>query len=86
MEPVKVAKMKELTRSNDQVQLSWITAELKARGIPCHVLDQHTSVLDGSVIAIQRRVMVDDDDLDEAKKVLAQAERIAQGDDDGGFA
>lgn len=75
--------MKELTRSNDQVMLSWITAELRARGIACDVLDQHASVLDGSVIAIQRRVMVDDDDLEAAKVVLAEAERIAAGEPDG---
>ena len=75
--------MKELTRSNDQVKLSWITAELQARGIAYDVLDQHASVLDGSVIAIQRRVMVDDDDLEAAKAVLAEAERIAAGDADG---
>lgn len=75
--------MKELTRSNDQVKLSWITAELQARGIAYDVLDQHASVLDGSVIAIQRRVMVDDADLEAAKVVLAEAERIAAGDVDG---
>ena len=75
--------MKELTRSNNPVMLSWITAELRARGIPCDVLDQHASVMDGSVIAIQRRVMVDDDDLEEAKLVLEEAERIARGDADG---
>ena len=75
--------MVELIRTNDPVLLSWLTAALAEIDIETVVLDTHTSVLEGSVSAIQRRLMVDDDDYARAKRVLDQAERIASGDDGG---
>ena len=50
--------MKELLRTNDPVHLSWAMATLAQAGIECLVLDQHTSVVEGSIGAIQRRLMV----------------------------
>lgn len=69
--------MFELVRTNDAVMISWITAELKARNIEILVLDENMSILDGSISAIPRRIMVDDADQDEAKQVLAEADRLA---------
>jgi len=71
--------MYELVRTNDPVLISWLKAELKARRIEVLVLDEHTSILDGSVQAIPRRIMVADADQAEAKLVLAEADRIAAG-------
>lgn len=65
--------MKELLRTNDIVKLSWIRALLADGGIEALVLDQHTSVLEGSAGAIPRRVMVGDDDVERAKRLLADA-------------
>ena len=65
--------MKELLRTNDIVRLSWVRALLADGGIKALVLDQHTSVLEGSAGAIPRRVMVGDDDIDRAKRLLADA-------------
>ena len=65
--------MKELLRSNDPVRLSYVEALLRAAGIASVVLDQHTSIIEGSIGAIQRRVMVEDDDLDSARAVLTDA-------------
>jgi Putative prokaryotic signal transducing protein len=66
--------MKELIRTNDFVRLSWIEALLAAAGIEFIVLDQHASVIEGSVGAIQRRIMVDDDDHRRAARLLLEAE------------
>jgi hypothetical protein len=66
--------MKELLRTNDWVRLSWIEAVLSAVGIETVVLDTHASIVEGSIGAIQRRVMVDDDDLARAQRVLVEAE------------
>ncbi|MDA0676222.1 MAG: DUF2007 domain-containing protein, partial [Proteobacteria bacterium] len=51
--------MVELLRTNDPVLLSWLEATLAAHGIGCVVLDAHTSVVEGSIGAIQRRLMVE---------------------------
>jgi hypothetical protein len=76
--------MKELVRTNDPVLISWLTAALGEASIQAFVLDTHTAVLEGSVAAIQRRVMVADDDFVRASKVLADAEagRYEGGGDD----
>ena len=72
--------MVELTRTNDAVFLSWLVAHLAEQDIAAVVLDQHASVLDGSISAVQRRVMVERADLWRAKRVLAEGEAIATGD------
>lgn len=71
--------MEELTRTNDPVLLSWLTARLADEEIAAVVLDTHTSVVEGSISAIQRRVMVDRRDLFRARALLAEAEAIQTG-------
>ncbi len=65
--------MKELLRTNDVVKLSWLTALLSDAGIEALVLDNNTSILEGSAGAIPRRLMVVDDDYQQAKRVLIAA-------------
>ena len=71
--------MVELTRTNDPVLLSWLIAALAEVRIEAVVLDAHTSVMEGSISAIPRRLMVDDIDLARARRVLAEAEEIGRG-------
>jgi hypothetical protein len=66
--------MKELLRTNDLVRLSWIEALLADVGIDCVVLDQHTSLVEGSIGAIQRRLMVAARDHERARRLIAEAE------------
>jgi len=66
--------MKELLRTNDVVRLSWVEALLNDAGIASLQLDQHTSLVEGSIGAIQRRLMVDERDYDRARALLADAE------------
>lgn len=65
--------MKEIERSNDPVRISWVEAVLRQAGIEVVVLDQHASVVQGSLFAIRRRVMVEDDDFQRAKYELGVA-------------
>ncbi len=65
--------MRELLRTNDVVKLSWVKALLADAGITALLLDQHTSILEGSAGAIPRRLMVGDDDYQRACRVLADA-------------
>lgn len=68
--------MKELLRTNDLVRLSWLQALLADAGIDCLVLDQHTSLVEGSIGAIQRRLMVAAYDHDRARRLVAQADDL----------
>jgi len=72
-------EMKELVRTNDPVRLSWLQALLAAEGIEVVVLDGHTSVLEGSINAIQRRVMVVDEDFEKARAILRAAGESIDG-------
>jgi hypothetical protein len=65
--------MKELLRTNDVVKLSWLEALLSDAGILALVLDNNTSVLEGSAGAIPRRLMVSDEDYQRARRVLIAA-------------
>ncbi len=65
--------MVELLRSNDAVRLSFVTALLADARIGTVMLDTYTSIAEGSISAIERRLMVDDDDLARARRVLDEA-------------
>jgi len=60
----------ELIRTNDLVLISYLVSVLKDEDIDAVVLDEHTSILEGSIGAIQRRVVVLEEDLAAAKQVV----------------
>lgn len=65
--------MKELLRTNDPVLLSFAEAVLREAGFNPWVADTHMSILDGSIGALPRRLMVPDDVLEEARVALDEA-------------
>ena len=65
--------MRELVRTNDAVLLSFIEALLKERDIGHMVLDLNMSVLEGSLGVLPRRVMVEDERHQEARRLLGDA-------------
>jgi hypothetical protein len=70
--------MREVVRTTDLVRLSWLRALLAESGIETILLDTHTSVMEGSIGAIPRRLMVADDDYDRAMRVLREADEAPQ--------
>jgi hypothetical protein len=66
--------MKELLRTNDPVRLSWVEALLRDSGIDSLVLDHHTSLVEGNIGAIPRRLMVAEGDYRRACALLAVCE------------
>ena len=64
--------VKELLRTNDHVLLSFAMALLAEQRIQAVILDSHTSILEGSIGAIPRRLMVLDEDHFRARRVLAE--------------
>ena len=66
--------MKEILRSNNPVMLSFAQALLSEAKIETVLLDLHASIMDGSVLAVRRRLMVDDEDYEPARRILIEAE------------
>lgn len=65
--------MRVVATSNDPVRLSFITAVLSDAGIGAVLLDLHTSMTEGSIGAIQRRLAVATEDETQARRVLREA-------------
>jgi hypothetical protein len=65
--------MQEILRTNDVVLISWLEALLRGEGIEPIVLDAHTSILEGSIGAIPRRLMVAKEDGARATSILKAA-------------
>jgi hypothetical protein len=65
--------MREIVRTNDAVLITAIEALLKGANIRHMVLDQNMSVLDGSLGMLPRRIVVDDDHLARARRLLMDA-------------
>lgn len=65
--------MRELFRSNNPVRISFLRALLADAGIETLLLDQHAAIMDGSTAFVERRVMVDDDELERARRLLDEA-------------
>lgn len=66
--------MKELLRTNDVVLISFVEALLKEQSIQYLVLDQNMSVLEGSIGAIPRRLLVPEHLISRARRILTEAE------------
>ena len=62
--------MREILRTNDPVLISYAQSRLKDVGIDSLVFDGHTSILEGSIGAIPRRIMVIDEDAERARSIL----------------
>jgi hypothetical protein len=65
--------LEELLRTNDIVLISFVEALLRDAGITAFVADQHMSIIDGSLGVLPRRVMVADDEIDAARRLLEEA-------------
>lgn len=66
--------MKTVIATTNPATLNFAEAVLKSEGIPSFIMDQHQSIVDGSIGIIPRRLMVIDEDYDEAIALLEQAE------------
>lgn len=66
--------MAELVRTNDPGLISVIEGLLGDARIPYQVADRNMSVLEGSIGAIQMRILVPDDDEADARVLLEEAE------------
>lgn len=68
-----MSAMIELVRTNDAVVISFIEALMRDAGIAYLVADQNMSIVDGSLGILPRRILVDAEQADAARKVLVDA-------------
>ena len=64
--------LKAVLQTTDIVLISALEAALKAEDIPSVRLDEHMSVLEGSLGILPRRLMVDEDDFAQASRILQE--------------
>ena len=64
--------MKQLLETNDLAELSWIEALLRDSRIEYLILDAAASAF-GSMPLVRRRLLVPDEDLDAARRLLDEA-------------
>jgi len=62
--------MKELIRTNDLILISRIQCILNDAAIKYDLLDIHASVIEGSINAIQKRIVVSDNDIKRSQNLI----------------
>jgi hypothetical protein len=65
-------EMKELLRTNDMVLVSFVRSLLDDAQIPHVILDNHMSVIEGSLGILPRRVLVGEDFIPAARRILSE--------------
>ncbi len=65
--------MRELIRTNDAVVLSFAQSLMNDAGIHCLIADQAMSILEGSLGLLPRRLLVEGDRADQARRILIDA-------------
>jgi putative signal transducing protein len=66
-------QLRELVRTNDIVLVSAIGALLDGANIGHLVADQNMSIIEGSLGILPRRILVHDDDVHVARRILVEA-------------
>lgn len=66
--------MKELLRSTDPTILAFASALLQGEDIDCFQMDVNMSILEGGIGIFPRRMMVREDDYDQAVRVMTDNE------------
>ena len=65
--------MREILRSNDTVLISFAESLLRQAGVTSLLADQHISVVEGSIGAFPRRLLVGGEDWPTAHRILSEA-------------
>ncbi len=68
-----IVAMRELIRTNDSVLLSFTESLMKEAGIAYFIADTNMSIIEGSLGILPRRLLVEDERFDEARRTLIDA-------------
>ena len=66
--------MKEILRTNNLILISRVQSILNDAGIQNKLLDTHASNIEGNISAIQRRLVVSNDDFQQSQKLINDLE------------
>ena len=66
--------MKEVIRTNNLILISRVQTILDEAGIQNKLLDTHASNIEGNISAIQRRLVVSNDDFQQSQKLINDLE------------
>ena len=66
--------MKEVIRTNNLILISRVQTILDEAGIQNKLLDTHASNIEGNISAIQRRLVVSNDDFHQSQKLINDLE------------
>jgi hypothetical protein len=66
--------MRLIVRATDPVLISFVEALFREAGIALHVADANISIMEGSIGAFPRRVLVHEDDWQRAAQLLEEAD------------
>ena len=70
--------MVEIIRSNDVVLMSFAQSLLEDAGVPVLLADTHMRLMEGSIGAFHRRLLVPDDHGGQARRILTEAGLAAE--------
>ena len=65
--------MEELMRTNNPVTLSFVEALMRDAGILVLVADENMSIMDGSFGILPRRILVEADRIEQARRIVRDA-------------
>lgn len=65
-------------RTNDLVLISFIESLLQSAGLGFFVADRHMSAVEGSLGFLPRRILVEEDDFEPARRLLRDAGLAAE--------
>lgn len=66
--------MKELLRTNNPALINYVENLMSQAEIDYLLADQHASIMDGSIGALPRRILVPDDDFNQAIRIMREAD------------
>lgn len=67
--------METVLKTNNHITLSWVKHLLESSKINFYVLDESMSSVEGNITAIPMRILVDNQDLYKAKKIISEAKK-----------
>ena len=67
--------MKEVLRTNNLILISRVQSILNDAGIQNKLLDTHASNIEGNISAIQRRLVISNDNFQQSQKIINDIEK-----------
>ena len=71
----KIDIVQTVLKTNNHITLSWVKHILESSNIRFYILDESMSSVEGNISAIPMRILVDNENLEKAKKIINEAKK-----------